>query len=59
MKLLGADNPRVPAEIRGADGFLDPDKIPDDDAQTYALFGRGETTGIFQFESDGMKKWHR
>ena len=57
VKLLGADNPRVPAEIRGADGFLDPDKIPDDDAQTYALFGRGETTGIFQFESDGMKKW--
>ncbi len=40
---------------RGID--LDPDKIPDDDKPTYELFGRGETTGLFQFESDGMKKW--
>lgn len=36
---------------------LDPDFIPDDDKETYELFGRGETTGLFQFESDGMKKW--
>ena len=36
---------------------LDPDKIPEDDRETYELFGRGETTGLFQFESDGMKKW--
>lgn len=40
---------------RGID--LDPDAIPDDDKATYELFGRGETTGLFQFESDGMKKW--
>ena len=57
VRLLGANNPRVPEAIRGSDGFLDPDKIPDDDKQTYELFGRGETTGLFQFESDGMKKW--
>ena len=57
VELLGANNPRVPKELRGADGRLDPDKIPDDDPETYALFGRGETTGLFQFESDGMKKW--
>ena len=36
---------------------IDPDLIPDDDKETYELFGRGETTGLFQFESDGMKKW--
>ncbi len=36
---------------------LDTDKIPDDDVETYKLFGRGETTGLFQFESDGMKKY--
>ncbi len=36
---------------------IDPDQIPDDDKETYELFGRGETTGLFQFESDGMKKW--
>lgn len=27
-----------------------------DDEKTYELFSRGETTGIFQFESSGMKK---
>ena len=57
VKLLGANNPRVPEALRGPDGFLDPDLIPDDDKETYELFGRGETTGLFQFESDGMKKW--
>jgi DNA-directed DNA polymerase III PolC len=40
---------------RGID--LNPDEIPDDDKETYELFGRGETTGLFQFESPGMKKW--
>lgn len=57
VELLGANNPRVPKELWGKDGKLDPDKIPDDDRETYELFGRGETTGLFQFESDGMKKW--
>ena len=57
VELLGANNPRVPEALRDAKGFLDPDKIPDDDKETYELFGRGETTGLFQFESDGMKKW--
>ncbi len=31
------------------------DRIPLDDAATYKLFGRGETTAIFQFESHGMR----
>ena len=57
VALLGKDNPRVPAAIRNASGELDPDLIPDDDKETYALFSRGETTGLFQFESPGMKKW--
>ncbi|MCR5413761.1 MAG: DNA polymerase III subunit alpha [Kiritimatiellae bacterium] len=57
VMLLGKNNPRVPEALRGADGYLDPDRIPDDDKETYELFGRGETTGLFQFESDGMKKW--
>jgi DNA polymerase-3 subunit alpha len=59
VALLGPNNPRVPEFLRGSDGCLDPDKIPDDDKLTYELFGRGETTGLFQFESDGMKKWLR
>ncbi|MFZ2804080.1 MAG: DNA polymerase III subunit alpha, partial [Patescibacteria group bacterium] len=35
------------------------DEIPLGDNATYALLGRGETTGVFQFESDGMKKYIR
>jgi DNA polymerase-3 subunit alpha len=29
--------------------------LPLDDSATYALFARGDTTGIFQFESHGMR----
>jgi len=38
---------------RGVD--LDLTTLPLDDAPTYALFARGDTTGIFQFESHGMR----
>ena len=36
---------------------LDPDNFPIDDAKTYELFQRGETIGIFQYESNGMQKY--
>ena len=36
--------------------IIDIDAIPFDDHTTYDLFSRGETTAIFQFESEGMKK---
>lgn len=36
---------------------LDPDNFPLDDEKTYALFQRGETIGIFQYESAGMQKY--
>ena len=32
------------------------DEIPLDDKPTYDVFAHGETTGLFQFESPGMKK---
>ncbi|MFD0863842.1 DNA polymerase III subunit alpha [Sungkyunkwania multivorans] len=35
---------------------LDPDNFPLDDDKTYELFQRGETVGIFQYESPGMQK---
>lgn len=38
---------------------IDPDKIPLDDEKTYELFQRGETVGIFQYESPGMQKHMR
>ena len=36
---------------------LDPDHFPLDDKKTYELFQRGETVGIFQYESAGMQKY--
>jgi len=38
---------------------IDIDSIPLDDVKTYELFQRGETVGIFQFESEGMQKYMR
>ena len=36
---------------------IDPDAFPIDDVKTYELFQRGETVGIFQYESAGMQKY--
>ncbi|MBN2867299.1 MAG: DNA polymerase III subunit alpha, partial [Flavobacteriaceae bacterium] len=35
---------------------LDPESFPLDDEKTFALFQRGETVGVFQYESPGMQK---
>lgn len=39
---------------RGID--VDIDNVPLDDSVTFELYSKGETTGLFQFESPGMKK---
>tara|TARA_R110002111_G_scaffold52953_3_gene92172 strand:- start:805 stop:5034 length:4230 start_codon:yes stop_codon:yes gene_type:complete len=39
--------------------LLDPENFPIDDVKTYELFQRGETVGIFQYESAGMQKYMR
>jgi len=36
---------------------IDMDSIPLDDKKVYAMLSRGETDGVFQFESDGMRKY--
>ena len=36
---------------------INPDEIPIDDVKTYELFQRGETVGVFQYESPGMQKY--
>jgi len=36
---------------------LDPDNFLLDDKKTYELFQKGETVGIFQYESPGMQKY--
>jgi DNA polymerase III subunit alpha len=41
------------------DKDIDLSTIPLDDKETYELLGRGDTTGVFQFESSGMKRYLR
>jgi DNA polymerase III subunit alpha len=36
---------------------IDINKIPLDDSKTFKLFQRGDTTGVFQLESSGMKRY--
>jgi DNA polymerase III subunit alpha len=48
---------RIIKKVHGVD--IDLAAIPLDDPETFALLGRGETTGVFQFESSGMKRYLR
>jgi DNA polymerase-3 subunit alpha len=38
---------------------LDPDRLPLNDPKVYRLFANGETIGVFQFESAGMREYLR
>jgi DNA polymerase-3 subunit alpha len=51
------DAVRIIKENRGIE--LNPDEFPIDDEATFQLFQRGETVGIFQYESPGMQKYMR
>ncbi|MBD3637071.1 MAG: DNA polymerase III subunit alpha [Crocinitomicaceae bacterium] len=51
------DAVKIVKERHGVD--LDPENFPIDDEKTYELFQRGETVGIFQYESAGMQKYLR
>jgi DNA polymerase-3 subunit alpha len=44
---------RIVRDTRGE--TVDLDRLPLDDEKTYTLFARGLTTGVFQFESAGMR----
>jgi DNA polymerase-3 subunit alpha len=48
---------RIIKRVYGND--IDLSKIPLNDPETFALLGRGDTTGVFQFESSGMKRYLR
>jgi DNA polymerase-3 subunit alpha len=48
-----SDTVKLIATNRGAK--IDLETLPLDDAPTYQLFARGDTTAIFQFESHGMR----
>lgn len=64
MDFLGLSNLTVIREaieiIQAVEGVdVDIEAIPLNDQAAYDLLGRGETTGVFQLESDGMKKYIR
>lgn len=48
VDLIKADNPA-----------FDPAELDKEDAETFALIGRGDTDGLFQLESRGMKRFLR
>lgn len=62
MDFLGLSNLTVIREcidiVQAVHGItVDIDNIPLDDPAAYDLLGRAETTGVFQLESDGMKRY--
>jgi DNA polymerase III subunit alpha len=46
---------RIIKKVYGKD--IDISSIPLDDKKTFKLFQNGDTTGVFQFESSGMKRY--
>lgn len=46
---------RIIRKVYGKD--IDISEVPLDDPNTYKLFQNGDTTGVFQFESAGMKRY--
>ena len=62
MDFLGLSNLTIIEQalqiIKGVHGVeIDIETLPLDDKKTYELLARGETTGVFQLESDGMKRY--
>lgn len=62
MDFLGLSNltivknaTRIIRKVHGKE--IDLERLPLNDKATYELLGRGETTGVFQFESGGMKRY--
>ena len=59
MDFLGIRNLSIIDECLNLIGKLKFNDIPLDDKKTYELFQRGDTNGIFQFESPGMSSTFR
>ncbi len=64
MDFLGLKNLSVLEKalqnIKQAQGIdIDLNKIPLDDEKTFSMLAEGETTGVFQFESAGMRRYLR
>jgi len=64
MDFLGLSNlsalAQTVANIKRTRGIdIDVRNLPLDDAKTYEMLGRGDTTGVFQLESAGMRRYIR
>src|SRR5215510_14722747 len=56
MDFLGLRNLDVIEKTYQLVGGVDISKLPLDDPETYKMLQRGEATGVFQFESSGMRE---
>lgn len=56
IDLLGLRNLKMISRIKEELSIPMSQKVPFDDKKTFELLSRGETSGIFQLESDGMTK---
>src|SRR6266508_1738631 len=56
MDFLGLRNLDVIDKAVDLVGGVDITKIPMDDAKTYEMLARGDSIGVFQFESSGMRE---
>ncbi len=56
MDFLGLRNLDVIDKAVELVGGIDVPQLPLDDAKTYEMLARGESTGVFQFESSGMRE---
>lgn len=56
MDFLGLRNLDVIDKAVALVGGIDMTRIPLDDPKTYEMLQRGESTGVFQFESSGMRE---
>ncbi|MCL2520528.1 MAG: DNA polymerase III subunit alpha [Spirochaetaceae bacterium] len=60
MDLLGLSTlgiiDRTIAMVKETEPNFEIKQIPEDDKKVFKLFGKADTAGIFQFESDGMRK---
>ena len=56
MDFLGLRNLDVIDKAVELIGSIDMGSLPLDDPPTYAMLARGESTGVFQFESSGMRE---
>ena len=57
LKTLSIINDALEYILKSRGEQIDISNLPLDDSQTYEVFSRGETTGLFQFESPGMKRY--